>query len=58
LQFCEQKKGFDENEGFIARPAEDIPRNALVSKLVRGIQNLVQRLSKREGYRAKITVQK
>jgi len=45
----------DDNAGaFIATPAEDIPRNKLTEKLTRGIQSFVQRMQKREGFRAEV----
>ena len=44
LVFCWKKNKNDSANQFIARPAEDIPRNALTDKLTRGIQNLVHRL--------------
>jgi hypothetical protein len=37
--------------GFVSKPADDIPRNQLTNKFVRGIQSFVQRMQKREGYR-------
>ena len=41
----------EENEQFHANPAEDIPRNKLVDKLVRGLQSYIQRMQKRENFR-------
>ena len=41
----------DNEEEFTASPAEDIPRNRLVDKLVRGLQAYIQRMQKRESYR-------
>ena len=34
----------EENEQFHANPAEDIPHNKLVDKLVRGLQSYIQRM--------------
>lgn len=42
---------------FVATPADDIPRNKLTEKLTRGIQSFVQRMQKREGFRAEIRTQ-
>lgn len=48
----------DESGGaFTANPADDIPRNKLTEKLARGIQTYVQRMQKREGFRAEVRVQ-
>ena len=41
----------DGEDEFTASPAEDIPRNRLVDKLVRGLQAYIQRMQKRESYR-------
>lgn len=41
----------EETEQFHANPAEDIPRNKLVDKLVRGLQSYIQRMQKRESFR-------
>ena len=35
---------------FQAQPTDDIPRNKLVEKLARGLQNYVQRMQKRESF--------
>lgn len=42
---------------FTANPADDIPRNKLTEKLTRGIQSFVQRMQKREGFRAEVITQ-
>ena len=49
----------EDNDGgaFTANPADDIPRNKLTEKLARGIQTFVQRMQKREGFRAEVRVQ-
>ena len=47
---AESTDGDGEDE-FTASPAEDIPRNRLVDKLVRGLQAYIQRMQKRESYR-------
>ena len=39
------------DEQFQANPSEDIPRNKLVDKLVRGLQSYIQRMQKRENFR-------
>ena len=39
---------------FLAKPSDDLPRNKLVEKLARGIQTFVQRMQKREGFRAEV----
>lgn len=44
-------------DAFTANPSEDIPRNKLVEKLARGIQTFVQRMQKREGFRAEVITQ-
>ena len=41
----------EENEQFHVNPAEDIPHNKLVDKLVRGLQSYIQRMQKRESFR-------
>lgn len=47
---AESSDGDGEDE-FTAAPAEDIPKNRLVEKLVRGLQAYIQRMQKRESYR-------
>ena len=46
----------EETEQFHANPAEDIPRNKLVDKLVRGLQSYIQRMQKRENFRIDVKV--
>ena len=46
----------EENEQFMVNPAEDIPRNKLVDKLVRGLQSYIQRMQKRESFRINVQV--
>ena len=46
----------EENEQFHANPAEDIPHNKLVDKLVRGLQSYIQRMQKRESFRLEVKV--
>lgn len=46
----------NEND-FVAKPSEDLPKNRLTDKLARGLQNYVQRVQKRECIRVKIQVQ-
>ena len=41
----------DAKEEFTASPADDIPRNRLVEKLVRGMQAYLERMQRREDYR-------
>lgn len=41
----------EETEQFTANPADDIPKNKLVDKLVRGLQHFIQRMQKRESFR-------
>ena len=57
LIFCCKNMKENNDSEFTAKPAEDIPRNGLVEKLTRGIQNFVHRMQKREGFRVKVTVQ-
>jgi len=35
-------------------PAEDVPKNKLVDKLVRGLQHFIQRMQKRESFRLEV----
>ena len=44
----------EEGEQFTVNPAEDIPRNRLVEKLVRGLQSWIQSMVKRENFRLDI----
>jgi hypothetical protein len=57
LIYCDPNGDEDNDDGFTARPADDIPRNKLTDKLTRGIQSFVQRMQKREGFRIKVTTQ-
>ena len=41
----------DDDDTFTASPADDIPKNKLTDKLVRGLQNYIQRMQKRESFR-------
>ena len=41
----------ENDEAFTASPADDIPKNKLTDKLVRGLQNYIQRMQKRESFR-------
>ena len=41
----------DVQEEFTANPADDIPRNRLVEKLVRGMQTYLERMQRREDFR-------
>ena len=41
----------ENDEAFTASPADDIPKNRLTEKLVRGLQNYIQRMQKRESFR-------
>jgi hypothetical protein len=56
--YIEPEESEDDAGGaFTANPADDIPRNKLTEKLARGIQTFVQRMQKREGFRAEVRVQ-
>lgn len=58
LLYIEPEESEDDSGGaFTANPADDIPRNKLTEKLARGIQSFVQRMQKREGFRAEVRVQ-
>lgn len=58
LLYIEPEESEDDSGGaFTANPADDIPRNKLTEKLARGIQSFVQRMQKREGFRAEVKVQ-
>jgi hypothetical protein len=58
LLYIEPEESEDETGGaFTANPADDIPRNKLTEKLARGIQSFVQRMQKREGFRAEVRAQ-
>lgn len=57
LVMCKDAADEVEQPGFTAKPHEDIPRNRLTQKLQRGIQNYVQRLQKREGFRLVVKTQ-
>lgn len=57
LQVEPEESEDDQGGAFTANPADDIPRNKLTEKLARGIQTFVQRMQKREGFRAEIRVQ-
>lgn len=58
MLFIEPESSDDETGGaFTANPAEDIPRNKLTEKLARGLQSYVQRMQKREGFRAEVKTQ-
>jgi hypothetical protein len=55
VMFIEPDSSEDETGGaFTANPADDIPRNKLTEKLARGLQSYVQRMQKREGFRAEV----
>lgn len=51
IQKHDESSDEEENEQFHVNPAEDIPRNKLVDKLVRGLQSYIQRMQKRESFR-------
>jgi hypothetical protein len=51
LVYCDPNQDEPDVIGFVSKPADDIPRNQLTNKFVRGIQSFVQRMQKREGYR-------
>jgi len=46
----------EENEQFMVNPSDDIPKNKLVDKLVRGLQSYIQRMQKRESFRIDVTI--
>ena len=52
VYYKSQETSDEENEeAFTASPADDIPKNRLTEKLVRGLQNYIQRMQKRESFR-------
>ena len=58
ILYIEAEESEDDSGGaFTANPADDIPRNKLTEKLTRGIQSFVQRMQKREGFRAEVRTQ-
>lgn len=46
----------EENEQFTANPADDVPKNKLIDKLVRGLQHYIQRMQKRESFRLEVRI--
>lgn len=44
LVYCDPNGDEGEEKGFVAKPADDIPRNQLTDKLARGIQSFVGRM--------------
>jgi len=46
----------EEAEQFTVNPADDVPKNKLVDKLVRGLQHFIQRMQKRESFRLEVRI--
>lgn len=46
----------EETEQYIVNPADDVPKNKLVDKLVRGLQLYISRMQKRESFRLNVTI--
>lgn len=44
-------------KGFVVKMHEDIPKNRLTEKLAKGLQKLVVRMQRREGFRIKVEIQ-
>lgn len=44
-------------KGFVVKMHDDIPRNKLTEKLAQGLQKLVVRMQRREGFRIKVELQ-
>jgi hypothetical protein len=43
-------------KGFVVKMHEDIPKNRLTEKLAKGLQKLIVRMQRREGFRIKVEI--